>query len=195
MDDVGPANFVFGAEESHGYLVGQYARDKDGAVASMLMAELAARVKADGQTLCEKMDALFWQHGYHAERLLNLKMEGSEGMSRMKALMSRFRTDPPSALAGLAVANVRDYLNGTSTRPGGTSEPLEGPKGDLVMLDLAVQGNYVAVRPSGTEPKVKFYMFTYVAPEMLADLGMSKDEMAQRLTSLENDLKAFADSV
>ena len=195
MDDVGPDNFVFGAEESHGYLVGQYARDKDGAVAAMLMAELAASVKTDGQTLHDKMDALFWQHGYHAERLLNLKMEGSEGMSRMQALMSRFRTRPPETLAGLSVTKVRDYASRTSFAPGGPPQPLEGPQGDLVMLDLAEPGNYVAVRPSGTEPKVKFYMFTYVAPEMLADLEMSKDEMATRLTSLEDDLKVFADKV
>jgi phosphoglucomutase/phosphomannomutase len=195
MDDVGPENFLLGAEESHGYLVGQYARDKDGAVAAMLMAELAARLKADGQTLHDKMDALFWQHGYHAERLLNLKMEGSEGMSRMEALMGSFRADPPTALAGLSVTRVRDYLNGTSTAPGNAAEPLEGPKGDLVMLDLAEPGNFVAVRPSGTEPKVKFYMFTYVAPEMLADLGLSKEEMTERLSSLENDLKLFADRV
>jgi phosphoglucomutase/phosphomannomutase len=195
MDQVGPEYFVLGTEESHGYLVGQYARDKDGAVAAMLLAELAAHVKSAGQTLHDKLDSLFWQHGYHAERLLNLKMEGSEGMERMQALMSRFRTNPPDSLAGLPVACARDYLHGRATSPGGQSEPFEGPQGDLVMLDLAETGNYVAVRPSGTEPKVKFYMFTYVAPEMLADLEMSKQEMAQRLTSLEEDLKDFAEKV
>ncbi len=100
MDEVGPEQFLFGAEESHGYLVGQYARDKDGAVACMLMAELAAAVGDRGQSLHEKLESLFWQHGYHAEGLINQQMPGSEGMTRMKALMSKFRTAPPEALGG-----------------------------------------------------------------------------------------------
>jgi phosphoglucomutase/phosphomannomutase len=195
MDEQGPDKFVFGTEESHGYLVGQYARDKDGAVASMLMAELAAVCKANGQTPHEKLDSLFWQHGFHAERLMTQQMPGSEGMTRMKALMSRFRTDPPSSLGGIPVAAVRDYQAGTRTPLGASAEPMEGPQGDLVFLDLAETGNYVAARPSGTEPKVKFYMFTYVAPEQLADLELSRQEMSDRLDAIQNDLRAFAETV
>lgn len=195
MDEEGPDRFVFGTEESHGYLVGQYARDKDGAVASMLMAELAAVCKANGQTVHEKLDALFWQHGFHAERLMTQQMPGSEGMTRMQALMSRFRSDPPSKLGGSPVAVVRDYQNGTRTPFGSNPEPMECPKGDLVFLDLAEEGNYVAARPSGTEPKVKFYMFTYVAPEQLADLDLSRQEMSDRLDAIQDDLRSFAESV
>ncbi len=195
MDEVGPEKFVFGTEESHGYLVGQHVRDKDGAVASMMMAELAALCKANGKSLHEKLDALYWQHGYHSERLVTQQMEGSEGMVKMKKLMERFRTDPPSSLAGIPVAVVRDYGHGTKTRPGEKSEPLEGPAGDLVMFDLAEDGNYVAARPSGTEPKVKFYMFTYVPAEQLADLGLAKNEMSNRLDQMAADLEAFASKV
>ncbi len=195
MDEEGPDRFVFGTEESHGYLVGQYARDKDGAVASMLMAELAAVCKANDQTLHEKLDALFWQHGFHQERLMTQQMPGSEGMARMKALMNRFRSDPPTSLGGIPVAAVRDYQNGTRTPLGSASEPLEGPRGDMIFLDLAETGNYVAARPSGTEPKVKFYMFTYVPPEQLADLELSRQEMGDRLDAIQEDLRAFAESV
>ena len=84
MDDEGADKFVFGTEESHGYLVGTYAPDKDGAVAAMLMSELAATCKANGQSLHEKLESLFWQHGYHAERLMTQQMPGSEGMARMQ---------------------------------------------------------------------------------------------------------------
>ncbi|MCA9199665.1 MAG: phospho-sugar mutase [Planctomycetales bacterium] len=195
MDEQGPDRFVFGTEESHGYLVGQYARDKDGAVASMLMSELAASCKAAGQSLHERLDALYLQHGYHEERLVTQTMPGSEGMTRMKALMQKFRTDPPKTLAGIEVAQVRDYLHQTVTPAGGPSEPLDGPKGDLVIFDLAETGNYVAARPSGTEPKVKFYMFTRVAPEQNSNLSSTKQQMDQRLKQLATDLEAFAETV
>jgi phosphomannomutase len=195
MDEQGADRFVFGAEESHGYLVGQYARDKDAAVASMLMAELAAQLKANGQSLHEKLDALYWQHGYHAEWLMTQTMPGSEGMARMRALMDKFRQDPPESLGGLPVTGVRDYRHGQYLARGGSAHPLPGPRGDLVIFDLAETGNYVAARPSGTEPKVKFYMFTYVAPEQLADLDDAKTAMDQRLSDFQRDLESFADRV
>jgi len=193
IDRVGPSQFAFGAEESHGYMVGTYVRDKDGAVACMLMAELAAAVKAEGRSLHEKLEALFWQHGCHAEQMMNVFMEGSEGMSRMQELMGRFRQDPPRQLAGIRVSAVRDYEALTNTDAEGNTVSLDAPAANMVILDLAESGNYVAVRPSGTEPKVKFYMFTYVAAEQLADLGRTKLELAERLNGIEADLRVFAD--
>jgi phosphoglucomutase/phosphomannomutase len=195
IDEVGPDKFVFGAEESHGYLAGTYVRDKDAAVAAMLLAELAAQVKASGQTLHQKLDALYWQYGYHAESQISVVMPGSDGMRRMAALMARFRDDPPSRLAGLKVVRVRDYLNLSVFEPGGPRRPLDGPRGDMVMLDLAAEGAYVAVRPSGTEPKVKYYMFTYEPAEQLANLEDAKAQHAARLADLGRDLTAFAQAV
>lgn len=192
VDEVGPDKFVFGAEESHGYMIGQYARDKDGAVASMLMAELAARLKAQGTSVHEKLDALFWQHGYHAERLLTVRMEGSEGMTLMQQLMDRFRESPPAAFADLKIAAVRDYANLKTKLASGGTEPLDAPRDNMVILDLKAEGNYVAVRPSGTEPKVKFYMFAYTPAEQLSSLPLVKAEMAARLEHLERDLRQFA---
>lgn len=193
MDRVGPDKFVFGTEESHGFMVGAYVRDKDGAVACMLMAELAAAVKAAGRSVHEKLAALFWQHGYHAERTISVFMEGSEGMSRMQELMKRFRQHPPRQLGGIPVAAVRDYEALTNTDTHGNSSRLDAPVNDMVILDLAESGNYVAVRPSGTEPKVKFYMFNYVAAEQLADLQRTKLEIANRLDVIEADLREFVD--
>lgn len=195
IDQMGPEFYLLGTEESHGYMVGQHVRDKDGAVAAMLLSELAAKLKSEGHTLYEKLEALFWQHGYHAEQLLNQQMEGAAGMDRMKALMQQFRAGGLESLGGLQVLRTRDYLQGQSRDTGGKVEPLEGPCGDLVMIDLSATGNYVAVRPSGTEPKVKFYMFTYVAPEQLADLEMTADQMQQRMDAMQEDLVAFARQV
>ncbi len=192
IDEMGPEKFIFGAEESYGYLAGTYARDKDAAVAAMLLAELAAQVKAAGLSLHQKLDALYWQYGYHAESQISVAMPGSKGMQQMAALMAKFREEPPPQLAGLKVTQVRDYLGLTEQRPGEGKRPLVGPRGDMVMLDLAAEGTYVAVRPSGTEPKVKYYMFTFEPAEMLANLETAKAEHAARLADLGRDLTAFS---
>ena len=197
MDVAGADKFLFGTEESHGFLVGQFARDKDGAVACMLLAELAANLKTAGKSLHEKLDALYWQHGYHGEQLLNVTMTGSAGMARMQKLMQSFRSSPPASLAGISVTAVRDYASLTITSVGAkktdTADYLDAPKADMVILDLAEPGNYVAVRPSGTEPKVKFYMFTFVSAEQLHDLDGTKGDMRLRLEAFERDLKAYAE--
>jgi len=195
IDAGGADKFLFGTEESHGFLVGQYVRDKDGAAACMLMAELAAQVKASGKTLFDRLESLYWQHGYHGERQVNIFMAGSAGMARMQSLMKQFRSSPPATLAGIPVKQVRDYLNLTTTPVGGQSKPLDAPRGDMVILDLAEEGNYIAVRPSGTEPKVKFYLFTYVAPEQLHLLEVAKQEMDQRLDQIDAELRKYVDSV
>ncbi|MEM9659631.1 MAG: phospho-sugar mutase, partial [Planctomycetota bacterium] len=192
MDELGPEKFVFGTEESHGYLAGRYARDKDGGVASMLLCEAAAKLKASGQTLHEKLDALFWQHGAHAERTVSVQMPGSEGMDRMKEVMARYRTAPPNEIAGSGVAQVRDYLSQTTTPRGGSPQPLDGPCGDLVILDLEAAGNYVAIRPSGTEPKIKLYLFTFEPPEQLANLEDAKQSLQQRLDAMQDEMRVFA---
>jgi phosphomannomutase len=194
IDAEGPERFVFGCEESHGFLAGTHVRDKDAAVAAMLAAELAAQCKAAGQTLNEKLDALFWQHGCHAERTVSKTMPGSEGMTQMKSLMTRLRTKPPESLGGMRVVAVRDYLNQVTLIPGSGTKPLDGPCDDLVIFDLERAGNYAAVRPSGTEPKVKFYNFAYEPAEQLANLDDTKAELEDRLTAIERDLAAVAEA-
>ena len=190
IDERDPEKFVLGAEESYGFLVGAHARDKDAAVASMLLAEIAAQAKEDGISLHQRLDGLFRRYGYHAERAFSIRMPGAEGMERMKALMARFRKEPPRSLGGLAVTRIRDYLHNVAAEPGGSPQHLPGPTGDVVMLDLAADGNYVAVRPSGTEPIVKFYMFAFEPPAGAAgDLAASRSRVAARLEAMERDLK------
>lgn len=199
MDRLGPDKFVFGTEESHGYLVGQYVRDKDAPVACMLMSELAAQLSSEGRTLHQRLAELYQQHGYHQEKVINLVMEGSEGMQAMIRLMTAFRQDPVRELAGIPVASVRDYQSLTqrdllAEAAGGSAEPrpLHGPQGNMVILDLQQPGNYVAVRPSGTEPKIKLYVFTRLEPSESADLQAARATVTQRIADLEVDVRAFA---
>jgi len=120
-------------------------------------------------------------------------MPGEKGMEEMIALMNRFRTRPPQSLGGLRVVRSRDYLNDTLTEIAAEQRPLNGPKGDMVILDLEAEGNYVAVRPSGTEPKVKFYTFAYDPPQpSTADLEAAKANQAARLKAMAADLRAYA---
>jgi phosphoglucomutase/phosphomannomutase len=161
----------------------------------MLMAEMAAKAKAAGQSLHEKLESLWWQFGYHAEHTVNLFMEGSEGMSRMMKLMRLLREQPPHSLAGLEVSSVRDYKMLTMTYASGRREALDAPQAEMIILDLSAEGNYVAVRPSGTEPKVKFYVFTYVPAERIHDLGAVRGAMSERIARVGSDLRQVADSV
>ncbi|MCH2180037.1 MAG: phospho-sugar mutase [Mariniblastus sp.] len=195
VDREGPDDFLIGFEESHGYLVGDYCRDKDGAVACMLMSQLAAWVKSQGISVHQYLDQLYLKYGFHAEALTTIRMEGSDGMRRMTALMDKFRSDMPGELGDLKVTGRRDYLQGLTVMADGKSQPLAGPRYNLVFLDTEIAGNFIAARPSGTEPKVKFYLFAYVAPEFIHDLEKTKEEMAQRIAGYQQTLQDFANSV
>ncbi|MDB4540333.1 phospho-sugar mutase [bacterium] len=194
IDREGPDQFAFGTEESHGYLIGQYCRDKDGAVACMLMCELAAELKAKGVSMHDYLCELHRKHGYHREMLINLFMEGSEGMAAMKRLMKAFRESPPQQLAGIPLKQIRDYGNSKQTNLlSGDSQKLKGPVGDLIIMDLEEEGNYVAVRPSGTEPKIKLYVFTRASTEESAsDLDEAQSKLESRLIALELDVRQYA---
>ena len=183
IDEIGPEKFVFGFEEAHGYLAGTYTRDKDGAVAAMLLAELAAECKALGRTLHEQLDGLFIEYGCHVERTISHTMPGADGLAKMKTVMERLRTNAPSKLGGLPVAKVRDYL-----RP----EVTEVPASNLLIFDLLPNGNRAAVRPSGTEPKLKFYLFVSESPQPAANLPDIKQRLAERLDAIKADLLAAA---
>jgi phosphomannomutase len=183
IDEIGPEKFVFGFEEAHGYLAGTYTRDKDGAVAAMLLAELAAECKLAGKTLHEELDRLFIEYGCHLERTISHTMPGADGLARMKMAMERLRKNPPTRIGGLAVERIRDYL---------LPEVTKVPASDLLIFDLAPAGNRAAVRPSGTEPKLKFYLFAAERPAPASELPAIKLRLAERLNALEADLLAAA---
>lgn len=195
VDQMGADHFVLGTEESYGYLVGTYARDKDGVIACLLLCQLAAKCKAAGITLFQRLEQLYQRHGYHAEHTISIFMHGSDGMRRMQALMARLRENPPQTLAGKSVLQIRDYENLQLIRPGQATTKLSGPKGDLVIFDLDDQGNQIAIRPSGTEPKVKFYMFYYQGVAGATDPLAAKAAGREFFKNAERELRAIADSV
>ena len=206
IDRHGPEHFVFGTEESHGYLAGTHVRDKDASVAALLMAEQTAALKAAGLAPHEKLDELYGRHGCHQERQISVMLPGATGMDRMKEIMAALRTTPPRALAGLDVVRTRDQASLTTWTPGGTPQPYQGVTSDLVIFDLAgldgaggrpggrfpALGNAVAARPSGTEPKIKFYLFAVAPPCPAADLPAVKQDLQTRLDAMERDLRGLA---
>ncbi|MBC18657.1 MAG: phosphomannomutase [Planctomycetaceae bacterium] len=193
IDQHDPNLFAFGAEESHGYLVGQYARDKDGPVAAMLAAEMVAETKAAGITVRERLENLFVRYGCHAEKTISIYKRGESGMEQMLAVMDRLREHPPEVLADMRVVGMRDYLKQITTDRSGNCKKLEGPIGNLLILDFQADGNYVAVRPSGTEPKIKFYLFGHHPPEDGADIASVRKNLDQRLSDLADDLVSYAE--
>ncbi len=157
-DDVGNGHYLFGFEESYGYLKGTYARDKDSVVASMLIVEMAAYYKAKGMTLYDALTEMYEKYGYYTENTVNVVMKGLDGAERMKALMNALRENPPAEIGGKRVTAVRDYLSGniTDTATGAVS-PTGLPSSNVLYFECE-GGNVVVVRPSGTEPKIKLYL-------------------------------------
>ncbi len=192
IDARGPEYFVFGTEESYGFLAGTHVRDKDAAVASLLTAELAAHLKAQGKTLYQRLDELYQHFGCFSESQINVQMPGEKGMDDMRALMTRLRQTPPSSLGGMKVKAVRDYLNLRVIDASGSTSPLDAPRGDMVILDLEAEGNYLAIRPSGTEPKVKIYLFAYDQLAADASLDTVKDAQAERFKALGADFRVYS---
>ncbi len=195
IDQVGADHFVLGTEESYGYLAGTYARDKDGVIACLLMCLLTAQCKADGVTLHERLEQLYLKYGYHAEHTISIFMHGSDGMRRMTALMAGLRQNPPENLAGKHTLRIRDYENLQILQAGHDPQPLVGPRGDLVIFDFDEEGNQIAIRPSGTEPKVKFYMFYYEPPTSEPTTDQARAAGQRFFLNAEKELRAIADAV
>ena len=154
-EKTGDGSFLFGFEESYGYLKGTYARDKDAVVASMLICEMTAFYKAKGMTLSDALNALWKKYGFCYETNVEIYMEGLDGAARMDALMSSLRQNPPKSFGGVTVSLIGDYKTGVITENGKTS-PTGMPSSNVLYYKLE-NGDVIVARPSGTEPKIKFY--------------------------------------
>jgi len=153
IESVGSKGFLLGYEESYGYLIGDFCRDKDAVTASMMIAEMAAYYRTQGMSLYEAMIKLYEKYGAFAERTVNVVMPGVSGLSKMRSIMENLRTNPPSSLAGGEVLRVRDYLTGTTS----TGETLELSGSNVLYFEMK-DGTRFIIRPSGTEPKIKVYI-------------------------------------
>lgn len=170
--------FVFGFEESCGYLKGTYARDKDAVVASMLTCDLAAALKREGKNLAEHMDALYSRFGWHEARVLSCELQGPDAMEISAGFMAQMRRELPKTVCGIAVTSVTDYQTRvTHDLVHGTEEAVTLPKSNVLVLQLGEKGT-VILRPSGTEPKVKIYL-TAVDADRAAAMKLLDDMAAE----------------
>ena len=153
--DRGDHTFLFGFEESYGFLSSTFVRDKDGVNASLLISEVACACMAEGITLYDRVQEIFREYGYYVEKVASTTLPGKDGLTKMKEIMAGLRAEPPKELAGMKVTAVRDYLKGTRCAAG-KEEPTGLPASDVLYYELE-NGCWVCIRPSGTEPKIKLY--------------------------------------
>lgn len=181
--------YVFGSEESYGFLVETEVRDKDGISAAAMTAEMALYWRSRGKGLLERLNDLYREHGYFAELSISKAFKGSEGMETMKRLMETHRARPYASLGGQAVASVRDFQTGLEWRsadPGRTAT-LSFPASDVIQWFLE-DGSWVTARPSGTEPKIKYY--ACVRADASDSLEAAKDAAKAKVKAIEADIRA-----
>jgi len=155
FDREGNHSFVYGFEESFGYLAGMHARDKDGVVATMLMCEIAAYYKAQGMSVYEAIHQLYEKYGFYKEQIESITLKGKDGIAAMAQMMCNLRSNPPTKINGFDVVEIRDYNEQTITKNGQTS-PTNLPVSNVLYYVLA-DDSWFCIRPSGTEPKIKIY--------------------------------------
>jgi phosphoglucomutase len=198
IEENGPENFVFGCEESIGFLSGTYCRDKDGAIGALFILELAAELKLKGLTLLDHLDALYERHGYHAEGQKSIYCTGPTGKAKIDGLMQTLRENPPAQFGPVHFVEAADYNTGRRVAiPGGESlGTITKPKGDLLVYKsdpaspVRIQ---IAGRPSGTEPKIKFYLFCQSDLSPGVNLDQAKGAGDSVMKELQNAMGKWAD--
>ena len=182
FEQTGSDNYVFGLEESYGCLAGTHARDKDAIVAVMCLCEMAAWCKKNGKTVWDQMITLYEKYGYFKESQYSITMKGIDGAKEIEELMNKLRSNPPRNFGGLKVKEFRDYTTGKTLNLESGEEGETGlPKSNVLYFDLT-NDSWCCARPSGTEPKIKFYMGVK---------GNSLEDAEAKLQQLTEDLKAY----
>jgi phosphoglucomutase len=197
IEDQGPEHFVFGTEESIGFLAGNYCRDKDASICALFILELAAELRALGRNLGDQLDDLHQKCGYHCEGQVSIYCEGPTGKAKIDGLMQTLRNSPPSSMGGITFSEVIDYSTGSRTSlPSGAPLPASaGPRGDLLIYhsdpaqSIRIQ---IAARPSGTEPKIKFYFFCQ--SDIATTLETARTAGDRALDNSRKALKAWAEA-
>ncbi len=185
----GKENYIVGGEESFGLMIGDKIRDKDGVSAVALICEMAAYEKEKGRSLYEKLIDLYVQYGFYLENLISITKKGMDGQKQIAAMMETYRKDPPKTIAGSEVLEILDYEMQTG-RNLKTSEtwPIELPKSNVLQFILA-DGSKISARPSGTEPKIKFYFSVNEKLNTAAEFEMVKQNLENKIKAISADLK------
>ena len=173
--------YMMGFEESFGYLIKPFVRDKDAIQAVLVVAELAAYYRSRGLTLADGIEEIYKEYGYYAEKTISVTLSGVDGAEQIKAIMAKFRNNAPKEWNGTAISVVEDFKAQTSTAADGTVTALTTPPSDVLKYTLA-DGSWIAVRPSGTEPKIKFY---------IAVVGESNEDSQTKIANIEAEINAF----
>ena len=173
--------YMMGFEESFGYLIKPFVRDKDAIQAVLVVAELAAYYRSHGLTLADGIEEIYKEYGYFAEKTISVTLSGVDGAEQIKAIMAKFRDNAPKEFNATAISVTEDFKAQTSTAADGTVTALTTPPSDVLKYTLA-DGSWIAVRPSGTEPKIKFY---------IAVVGDSNEDAQAKITAIEAEINAF----
>ena len=174
LESAGKNTVIFSYEESYGYMIGHYVRDKDAVTASLLLTEMAAWYFSQGMTLFDALRSLYEKYGWYGEKTHNLVMPGLDGLEKMAALMQSLRAQPPVEIGGVKVAQYKDYSDGT-VRDAATGAVTPMPlSGSNVLRFELTDGSHIVVRPSGTEPKIKVYILTKGADAAERDANLEK---------------------
>ena len=173
--------YMMGFEESFGYLIKPFVRDKDAIQAVLVVAELAAYYRSRGLTLADGIEEIYKEYGYFAEKTISVTLSGVDGAEQIKAIMAKFRNNAPKEWNATAITVVEDFKAQTATAADGTVTNLTTPPSDVLKYTLA-DGSWIAVRPSGTEPKIKFY---------IAVVGESNEDSQAKIANIEAEINAF----
>ncbi|MCM3309358.1 phospho-sugar mutase [Streptococcus sp. FSL W8-0197] len=173
--------YMMGFEESFGYLIKPFVRDKDAIQAVLVVAELAAYYRSRGLTLADGIEEIYKEYGYYAEKTISVTLSGVDGAEQIKSIMAKFRNNAPKEWNATAITVVEDFKAQTATAADGTVTNLTTPPSDVLKYTLA-DGSWIAVRPSGTEPKIKFY---------IAVVGESNEDSQAKIANIEAEINAF----
>ena len=173
--------YMMGFEESFGYLIKPFVRDKDAIQAVLVVAELAAYYRSRGLTLADGIEEIYKEYGYYAEKTISVTLSGVDGAEQIKEIMAKFRNNAPKEWNATAITVVEDFKAQTSTAADGTVTNLTTPPSDVLKYTLA-DGSWIAVRPSGTEPKIKFY---------IAVVGETNEDSQAKIANIEAEINAF----
>lgn len=184
----GKEEFVIGGEESYGFLVGDLVRDKDAVVSCAFIAEMTAYFKDKGKTLYETLLDIYAQYGYFQEKQVSITKTGKSGAEEIVAMMNQFRATPPRYLGGIEVIEIRDYKQSVAlTVNTKREEPIELPKSDVLQF-ITSEGDVISIRPSGTEPKIKFYCNVRLATKANADFSTMEAALDEKIELIMKDL-------
>ena len=188
-ENEGKKTFIAGGEESYGYLIGDLVRDKDAVISAAFIAEMTAFYKDKGSSLYQAMIDMYVTYGLYKEDLVSITKKGKTGAEEIKAMMEKFRNNPPAKLGGSDVVTLKDYeLNKETDIKASTSKDLGFPKSDVLQF-ITEDGSIISARPSGTEPKIKFYCSVNTALESAEDYKATEEKLAEKIKKIMEDLQ------